>query len=309
LGENKNLPNFLIVGAAKAGTTSLYEYLKLHPQIFLNDKIKESFFLTGLDFRNTNPKSGDYHLNKVYTLKEYEELFDSTRQFKSIGEVCVGYLYFYQQSIPKIKEYLSQPKIIIILRNPIERAFSNYMHFVRDGYEKLSFYEALQNEKVRNTKNYWWGYQYSKGGLYYDAVRKYLQEFENVQIIVFDDLVENTKKVYRQILEFLCVDKMFVPKNIFDKYNVSGVPRSHFVDDVLQRPQKYLSNQIWEIFKLITPKYYRRKLKRKILHSNYKQGIKDAKSIGILKEFYEEDIYKLSNLLKKDLTYWISNNV
>ena len=97
------LPNFLIVGAAKAGTTSLHNYLNQHPDIALPRK-KETFFLTGKTFNEVNKACGTYEEKVVSNITDYKNEFQITRE-KAIGEVCAGYLYFYDQTIPNICNY------------------------------------------------------------------------------------------------------------------------------------------------------------------------------------------------------------
>jgi hypothetical protein len=114
-------PNFLIVGAAKSGTTSLYNYLKQHPDIYM-PKHKEPLFMTSEIYANLSEKDPRRHLNdeaKVYTYEDYLRLFADAKNEQMLGEASATYLYYYDVAIPKIKRYLGDPKIVIMLRDPV----------------------------------------------------------------------------------------------------------------------------------------------------------------------------------------------
>ena len=129
-------PNFLIVGAAKSGTTSLFHYLKQHPEVFMPD-LKEPQFLVCEKIKGRLHKYID-------SAAEYYELFEKSTE-KCAGEASVFYLYYFEEAIKNIKKELgSDVKIIIVLREPVSRAISAYEHVLRNNpKEKLSFKEAL----------------------------------------------------------------------------------------------------------------------------------------------------------------------
>ena len=132
------MPNFLIVGAAKCGTSSLHNYLNQHPDIFMPSynargmKVKEPRFLVKEIIKNR------VH-NGVWDFEEYKSLFSDVKHEKLIGESTVLYLYYYETAIKNIKHYLGNDiKIIIMLRKPVDRAFSAYLHVSRGKKENLS---------------------------------------------------------------------------------------------------------------------------------------------------------------------------
>ena len=144
------LPNFLIVGAAKAGTTSLFEYLGEHPQIFTPAKKEPKFFSYGC-YPSPLKGPGDDLVESqiVKNFDEYKKLFDNSDAYPLRGEASPDSLYYWNGAIPKIKKILGDVKIIIMIRNPANRAFSNYMHLIRDGRETLNFEAALDAEEYR----------------------------------------------------------------------------------------------------------------------------------------------------------------
>lgn len=305
----KNYPNFFIVGAAKSGTTSLFHYLKQHPEIFLPNT-KENFFFAELR-KNTFTGVGNFYGdNIVEKWDDYLKLFRGIKSEIAIGEACVGYLYFYEKTIKNMKKYLSYfPKIIILLRNPVERAFSNYSHHVRDGIENLSFEKVINRQIIeqRADQNYWWGFDYIKVGLYYSQVKAYVSTFgkENVRIYLHEDLNEAPTQVLKDIFKFLKVDESFNP-DTKTKYNISGIPKSKKLQDFLLGHDSSFKKLVRPIaFKLIG-----KEKTEKIVNSFWNKNLKrlniDPEIKCKLSELYREDILKLQNLINRDLSSWLT---
>ena len=141
------LPNVLIAGAAKSGTTAMYFYLQNHPDIFFS-RLKEPCFFSAQVFEFPGNGIGDEQKKITQTLTEYELLFRDAGNQKIIADASQDTLY-YPETIPNIHKYLGDPAILIMLRNPIDRAFSAYGHLVRDNRERLSFEDSLQKEEQR----------------------------------------------------------------------------------------------------------------------------------------------------------------
>lgn len=297
--DNNSLPNFLLVGAAKSGTTSIYNYLKMHPEVFL-PRLKEPYFLTGKKFEYVNKNGGHYgHGNGfVYSFNEYKKLFVGSENYKCIGECSTGYLYFHNESIQNIKTYLNKPKIIIVLRNPIDRAYSNYLHHVRDGYEKLTFEEALANEK--NREDWWWGYQFRRAGLYYKQVKDYLDNFE-CKIILFDDLISDKTKTMYEVFDFLEVEKIDISDDTI--YNKSGIVKNNLKGIIFNKIRKN-NSYFKKILTKIAPTQLYEKVIEKLYYDNlYKPKIKNKTRLELL-EFFKTDIKKLELLINRDLSNW-----
>ena len=178
------LPNLLIVGAAKSGTTSLHNYLNQHPSIFMCSP-KEPHFLI-------NKQIGEQRIPKgVLSLEDYKSLFKGASTKKYRGESSVMYLLFPEFAIKNINKYLSKDvKIIIMLRNPVERAYSGYQHVKRYNLmESLSFEKALDQSENRyhNISNMTPASRYLELGMYFEQVKIFIEEFDNVHVIIYDD--------------------------------------------------------------------------------------------------------------------------
>ena len=207
------LPNFIILGAAKAGTTALYHYLKQHPQIGMS-RIKETNNLAlkgdSLDFRGP----GDCDYIKRFTITNQVDYLD---QFADCwGKLAIGEaspLYLYSPKVPsEIKGLVPNAKLIAILRNPVDRAYSAFLHLVRDGRETTrDFAEALRLEPSR-ISDYWehiW--HYVAMGRYADQLARYFALFDRDQIRVYlyRDIRLNLSATLVDIYRFLEVDDSF----------------------------------------------------------------------------------------------------
>jgi len=300
------LPNFLIVGAAKSGTTSLYYYLKQHPQVYMS-QVKEPKFISSqfliFPFNGIGDKKVEQNIIKSFN--EYYNLFKDVNQEKMIGEASADNLYFYNDTIKYIKKYLGNIKIIIILRNPIERAFSAYMHLIHRGREYLSFLEAIKEEKNRRNNNWEFIWYYTDVGFYYYQVKAYLGNFTQVKIYPYDDLRKDPPGLIKDIYKFLEIDTSFVP-DVSIKYNVTGIPKNKFIHKFLKEPN-ILKSAVKPIVKTLIPKEKRRKIIEKIKMRNLQKPQMKPETREYLKNLYRKDILKLQDLIRRDLSSWLES--
>jgi hypothetical protein len=298
------LPNFLIAGAAKSGTTSLYNYLRQHPQIFMAKK-KEPKFITSqfLQFPFKGP--GDELVEKgiIKSFQEYQKLFENVNNEIAIGEASADTLYYYRNTIKVIKKYLGNPKIIIILRNPIERAYSAYTHLVRDNREYLSFEKALEQEEYRKKNNWEFIWFYKSVGFYYQQVKAFIDNFDLVKIYLYEDLKENPLALIQDIFRFLEVDDNFFP-DLNTIYNVSGIPKNKWLHEFLTK-QNYIKLILKPFVKFFISENKRRKIVEKIRTKNLQKIPMKLETRDYLKNIYKKDILKLQDLIKRDLSCWL----
>ncbi|PIN79592.1 hypothetical protein COV16_03420 [Candidatus Woesearchaeota archaeon CG10_big_fil_rev_8_21_14_0_10_34_8] len=227
--SKRNFPNFLVIGTGKAGTSSIYEYLKQHPQVYMSP-VKETNFFAFFDADTTTyaKEDQDWISKSITHLEEYSTQFNSIKNEKAIGEVSPIYL-FHPKAAEQIKNILPKVKIIVILRNPIDRAFSGYSMHVRRGTEKRSFAKATQGNA--HNASYIRGF-YLEKGLYYRQLKRYYSLFpeKQIKIFLFEDLCDNPLKFMEEMYQFLEVDPMFTP-NVTKWYNAAPmktkIPSSH----------------------------------------------------------------------------------
>jgi hypothetical protein len=299
------LPNFLIVGASKSGTTSLYHYLRSHSEVYLPERKEPRFFISSIYTKlcTNDPRHSSLQRETVTTFEDYVKLFQEARLYKAIGEASVTYLYYYKEAIPQIKKYLGNVKIIIGLRNPIERAFSAYSYLLRDKFEFLCFEKCLELEEERKRQNWSSLNLYKNEGLYHEQVKAYLENFSRVNIYLYDDFRKDTLGLLRQLYDFLEVDRTFIP-DIRTRYNVSGAPQSQFFHSFLTE-SNFFKRSARPIVDILLPKEKRDKIVERLKARNLSKLEIDPKTREYLKNEYREDVLKLQDLIHKDLTGWL----
>ncbi|MGH7791258.1 MAG: sulfotransferase family protein [Thermodesulfobacteriota bacterium] len=303
----ERLPNFLIVGAAKSGTTSIYHYLRQHPEIYLPENKEPRFFVSS-EFGEIDPNDPFYtYINKTttVTLEEYARLFKSAYKEKAIGEASVQYLYFHKTAIPQIKKHLGNIKIIMILRNPVERAFSAYSHYSAVKAEGLSFEECLEIEEHRRNNNWAMAHFYKDLGFYYEQVKSYSKNFSRVKVYLYDDLKKDSSFVLRDIYEFLEVGPSFVPYNINVKYNVSGVPKIEALQSFFSTYDHPLKKILRPLFLNTSGKEKTENLVNHFKNKNLRKQKIKPETKKYLIEVYRDDILMLEKLIDRDLSSWL----
>jgi len=293
--------NFIVIGAMKAATTSLYTYLKQHPEIFMT-KVKEPMF-----FNNFN-QNKDYKLlgrkgNKITTLEEYFSLFSDVENESAIGEASPAYIY--NENAPQlIKEHLPDVKIIAILRQPVERAYSNYLHTKRADRENLnSFEQVIEIENQRIEDNWSPLYHYIEKGYYSVQLKRYYNIFpkENIKVYLFEDVVKNTKETLKDIFKFLNVDEN-IEVDTSKKSNVSGTPNG-VMGYILKKMRFYNLMPKFAISDYLPP--FVVNLLFKSVYTKAEKLNSDLRK-ELTNRFYKEEIKNLEKLIDKDLSSWLS---
>jgi hypothetical protein len=241
------LPNFLIIGAARSGTTTIYNHLKDHPDVYLpaNKRPEPHFFL----------KNAEY----VQGLSYYEQRFFSARNNqKAVGEASTSYLF--GPDVPRqVRKHLPEVKLLCILRNPIERAFSGYWHTVKGGLETLSFDEAILREAERKKELAGTAlgeiapFAYAERGLYHQQLSRWLTEFPRSQmkIVIFDDFVADSNTVLGEIALFLEVSPDCLPKRVVEMENKSAPAKMQMLPATRKRLIEEFEEDLDELSRLL----------------------------------------------------------
>jgi hypothetical protein len=318
-------PTFLVIGAAKSGSTSLHDYLGQHPDIFMSRTKEPNFF----SFDGATPEfrypaecliqggAARSRLrnatlgNRISSLAEYQRLFAKVTAQRAVGESSVNYLY--SMAAPRlIKESLPGVRLVAILRNPADRAYSRFLHARRDGMEPLSdFAAALDAETQRIAEGYAPVWHYRQRGYYHQQLARYYGLFdrERIHVILYDDFCRDPLGQIQGLFRFLDVDPTFVP-DMSRRLNVSGKPllaaRSWLLDDLLNTPNPVKSFARW-----LLPDRALESIRRQIMRFNSRSVPSPAPCPmppdlrRRLLDDYRSDILQLQDLIGIDLSRWL----
>ena len=297
-------PNFLIIGAAKSGTSALYWYVRQHPEIYMSP-VKEPHFF-GYENAPPNAQGPDDFVNTAITnLDGYLALFNDVKEEKAIGEASPTYLYL-PRAVERIHYHIPRARLIAILRQPAERAFSAYMHVVRDQRESAEdFSKALALEDERIAQN--WGplWHFKKLGCYTEQLGRYYERFDRDQLRVYlhNEFSADPLAVLQDIFRFLNVDETFVP-DMRVKANVSGVQKSkvayRLINSFFNRP-----NPVRYISRRVIPEDRRWLFTTTVRNRNLTRASMPSEIRRELTEYYRDDILQLQDLIDRDLSHWL----
>jgi len=300
-----NLPKFLFVGTAKAGTTSIYHYLRQHPEVSI--PVKETFyFMKDVLVDNHLPYPKQRPLSDlILTRDEYLKVYADIDKGKTTGEIGTGYLYHHRESIPLIRETLGKDvRIAMILRNPVDRCYSSYQHFTKDLFEDLTFEESLRAEKERKNAGWDFMWHHLALGFYAAQVRAYQEAFEHVGVWLYDDLKQDAGATMKSIARFIGVTPMDVPTA--KTYNPSGKPKSALLQKFIthENPVKMV---LRPVFRTFFDKERRERIRKGIKSKNLTKSEGPSPEMkNYLRELYQDDVKTLSKLIDRDLDHWIN---
>ncbi len=299
----EHLPNFLIIGAAKSATTALFEYLEQHPQVYLSNP-KEPHFLALGDARPAFAgPADDVTINRlaVTGFARYQKLFAGAGSAKAIGEASVSTMY-YPESIGRIQQHLPDARLVCILRQPADRAYSAFSFMHTRAVEPCeSFADALNDEDRRVARNWHHIWHYRRMGFYYEQLKPYFEAFgrERIRAYLFEDFRDDPQAVLRDCMEFLEIDSGFVPTHA-PAPHVSGRPRSRWIQTLYNRARRTRA-----VLRRVVPSSMKRELQRRFAKMNLERVPLSPELRGRLTAVYRDDISRLQDLLDRDLSLWL----
>ncbi|CAM3257930.1 sulfotransferase family protein [Rhodothermus bifroesti] len=298
----ERVPDFFIVGAAKAGTTSLYAYLKAHPQIFLPETKEPRYYAyegeRPEDFEG--PGAARLIQSIIKDKATYRKLFENAASDQIIGEASPAYLYS-PIAAERIAQDNPNAKIIAILRNPIERAYSHFLDNVGNGWEPCTDFEQVIQAQRRGERARWWRkWDYLGHGFYAQQLMRYMTHFppENMKIIRYEHFRDDPERVVRDLLGFLKVDSE-VELPVDQRYNVSWVPRWRWLQQVFGQPRG-----LKKVVRSVVPSEVRRWLRHRLEVINRHRPPMSPAARRLLLEIYLPEIEALERLLGWDLSDW-----
>ncbi len=292
------LPTFLVVGIEKAGTTSIYQYLNQHPQVYMSP-VKETNFLER-DWENFQGKPNP---KRIDTWEKYCNLFNNVQDEIAIGEVSPNYLFHYKSSSERIIKYVPDVKMIAILRNPVDRAYSDYLMHLRDSINVEKVRSLTEQVKFHADTSFT-----IKKGFYYTPVKYYFDTFgkERVKIYLYNDLSEDSLAMMQDMYQFIGVNSNFTP-DTSQRQQVAAVPKNQSLNNLI-KTKNPVRSAVSSVLRAVIPLEMRQKLRSGLINLN--SGGKELQPLSseerkILADFYHEDILKLQDLIQRDLSCWL----
>lgn len=302
-------PHFLVLGAAKSGTVSLYHYLRQHPHIFMCPINEPNFFaLDGLDTRNYFQGPGDRATLQKHCIHDrpaYEALFADASPAQTLGESSP--LYLYSPHAPqRIQHYVPDARLIVLLRHPTDRAFANFRHYRIAGIEPLpTFQQALAAEPARLAAGWgpWPFWAYRHAGNYADQLQRYLDRFPRHQLLIcfYEELRADPIALLQKIYHFVGVDAGFIPDTSI-RHNIGRRPRITPLHHLMTRP-----NPLKRTLKRILPAPLRRTLAATLHRLNQEKQALPPHLRHDLTRSYHPQIEQLQELSGCDLSHWLAS--
>lgn len=305
------LPTFVVIGAAKSGTTALYNYLGQHPEVYMTPREEPSFFAFADQaprFRGPGDTEASVNYTTITSRAEYEELFAGAKPAQARGDISPVYLYW-PGTAERLASLVPDVRIVAVLRHPLDRAYSAFMHACRESKEPVSdFRAALLAEPARIADNYGFLWRYNDLGRYAGQLRSYLEVFprEQVLITLYDDLAADPHGLCARVQDFIGVDPFFVPDTSI-KHNMSGIPRSRMLYRLL-RSGSWVAEGARRVAHLVGDDRLKRlqtRLRGGLLR---REELDPALRDELLGE-WEEEIQQVAALTGHDLEHWLRRKV
>ncbi len=293
-------PTFLVIGAAKSGTTSLHYLMDQHPEICV-PPCKETYIF------NRQSMAGTWPAVTCYNEEQYRRLFaeHTTENTQAWGEVTTSNLYYHQEAVPQIKKILGDVKIIILIRNPVDRAYSNWTFTFSYPSERLPFEKAIAEEEERKAQNVMFMVHYLSLGFYFEAVRNFLENFSRHQVYILEDLKQRGPEVIKSVYEFIGADGSFQP-DLETTYYPSGIPRSRLLQKTVFRDRGTRGGKVQRMMRKVMGREKADRTFHSLRTLNLKRVPMKTETRSRLIEHYREDILKLQDLIDRDLSHWLT---
>lgn len=302
------MPDFLIIGAGKSGTTSLDYYLQSHPEVYMCPVKEPNFFaLEGeaMVDEKDDPERLYHYPWSVTALDKYQALFEEAPAGAIKGDVSPMYMYG-TKAPANIKRYIPDVKLIAILRQPAERLYSRYLHLAReDALPTSGFSDCLDRSSI------WWRRNdLVQEGFYYTHLSRYFEMFpaEQIKVFLYDDIREDLQKSMHDLFDFLGVDQD-VELDYSIQLNQSGFIKSKWKDKLIGQRSivKYIMEKTAPALynKLRNSNLLKKKIQNLRGKNLEKPGIEPRVYNKLTTEVYGEEIKNLQQLLQRDLSHWM----
>ena len=295
-------PEFIVIGAARSGTTALHSYLSQHPHIFMPAEKEPNFFsFEGEDLKCVGP-GADFINNSITDLEKYQNIFAQVPESTTCGEASPLYL-FVPKTAERIKHHIPQARLIVLLRNPIEQAYSHFLYATKQAVEsEPDFVKALNLEEKRLSDGWQPLFGYSRFPRYAEQLERFFEHFPKDRMFIrtYEDFQEDPERILRELFGFIGVDPEFQP-DMSNRPNAGGVPKNRAFQDFLMK-----SNPITRAIGYVVPQGLRLAIRDKMSAMNLKEkeGMPDE-ARRILKDRLSDEIRALEKLIDRDLSAWL----
>jgi len=305
--QDRRVPNVLLIGAAKSGTTSLHDILGQHPEIYMSTLKEPGFFASSqLSQPMNGPGDTRQQARACLDLKSYLALFGGTGGTPIVGESSTIYLYS-EGAASSIAEFNPEMKIVAILRNPIDRAYSHYCQRSSSGEEPLpSFEQAIRAEPRRINDGWHPIWHYIRRGLYAEQLKRYLSIFDsrNIRVYLFEDFVSEPEAMVMDLYRFLGVDEAFRPNTNRRLNATPHLPRISLLNRMMTQRTAVtaaLKRVVNERLLSATSQVMRR------WNRKPRPTVDQRTRIELIK-YYRDDVIELQRLIDRDLKAWLVVN-
>ena len=281
-------PNFFIVGAPRSGKSSLYEYLRRVPGIYMSPVEEPNYFAPGLRHRYLGKPVLDFAIySRVRNQADYLKLFRSVKNETAVGEASGSYLS--DPGAPgRIKEAVPGARIIINLRDPVERVYLQYLMHVRQGWQRASFEEAARTNL------------YLEPSLYANQAQRYLDVFgsDHVKILIFEEFIQNPRKAVSEVLKFLGVNAE-PPVIVGKAYNFFTTP--HYWP-LIGRIMRWRPARV--AMRLLFSPRIRWIIRQHVIYRKASEPPMPEKARRFLEELFRSDVLRLEQILGRPLPWF-----
>ena len=285
-------PNFFIVGAPKAGTTTLFSLLARHPEVFTPRYYKEPHYFSSSTITDDNRIA-------IRDEQTYLGLFSGAERYRAVGEASTSYLR--DPEVPRLlREFNPEARIIVLLRDPVERAFSHYLMRRRLGRTRAPFSEVVSQALAHPEADQQQRVGLLASGYYASHIRAYQAYFQPDQILLllFERFIRETEQTYREVCRFLEIDDTKgLPSGTVTAANPYGVPRNPLVTWLMgqDRLKSYLRR--------VLPFDFREWLLRRVLTKHAPKPQLDEETAELLRTAYRDEVQALSGLIAEPLPW------